>query len=58
MNYQNVTDQMDASSGNVDQTTVILYADDGSISYLNVWSRMWQTYQEWIAQGNTPLPPA
>jgi hypothetical protein len=56
MNFQYVSDE--TNPANIDQTTVIFYQDDGSISYLNIWSRYWPIYQEWIAQGNTPLPPA
>lgn len=56
MNYQYIIDQMDPSSGAIDTTSVIRYGDDGSISYINIWSRYWPEYQDWLAEGNTPLP--
>lgn len=53
MKYVTVVDPM---TNEIDPTTVIFYSDDGSISYLNQWSRLWLDYQQWLSEGNTPLP--
>ena len=52
-NYQQV---IDAQTGNI-LDTCIKRLPDGSSVPNDPENTDWQAYQEWLAAGNTPLPP-
>ena len=52
--YQQFMDQI---SGGID-TSQIRRLPDGAIIPNDPENTDWQAYQEWLAAGNTPLPPA
>jgi hypothetical protein len=52
-NYQQLNDLQ----GNL-LTDVILRLPDGAWIPNDLSNTDWQAYQEWLAQGNIPLPPA
>ena len=53
-NYQQI---LDAQTGNI-LTTCIKRLPDGASAPNDPANTDWQAYQEWLAEGNTPLPPA
>jgi hypothetical protein len=53
-NYQQVFDPL---IGEI-STTVIRRLPDGASIPNDPANTDWQAYQEWLAAGNTPLPPA
>ncbi len=53
-NYQQI---LDVQTGNI-LTTCIKRLPDGASAPNDPANTDWQAYQEWLAQGNTPLPPA
>jgi hypothetical protein len=52
-NYQQVTNM----SGNIDPDMIKRLPDQACIPK-DPSNTDWQAYQEWLAAGNTPLPPA
>jgi hypothetical protein len=53
-NYQQLIDQV---TGQV-STEQILRLPDNAVIPNDPENTDWQAYQEWLAAGNTPLPPA
>lgn len=52
-NYQELLNP----GGSVDNTTIFRLPDNAFIPN-DPGNTDWQAYQEWLSQGNTPLPPA
>ena len=45
------------STQTIDQTTILRLPDNAWIPN-DLENTDWQTYQVWLSEGNTPLPPA
>lgn len=55
MNYQLV---FNIFTGQVDGNSVYQIDPSGSVTWVPEDSRLWNDYQAWLAEGNTPLPAA
>jgi hypothetical protein len=53
-NYQQITTP---PNGEIDPTRILRLPDNAFIPN-DPENTDWQAYQEWLAEGNTPLPPA
>jgi len=53
-NYQQV---LNANTGEINNSVIKRLPDNAFIPN-DPANTDWQAYQEWLAQGNTPLPPA
>ena len=56
MNY-NYQELLNSRTGEIDLTRILRLPDNACIPN-DPENTDWQAYQEWLAQGNTPLPPA
>jgi hypothetical protein len=53
MNYKLV---FDLWNNEVDPHSIFLISESGEVTWIPEGNRLWDDYQAWLSEGNTPLP--
>lgn len=51
------SEMIDPFTGNISSTLILFTDDDGTVWTVPQGHRFWALYEDWLAQGNTPMPP-